>query len=284
MKERIFPVPLKIYQKHIYRRVENLRGAGRLRYWLNKLAAFSLERYGKPKKTVLDEDWDILIIIDACRYDLFVEWLGEKCDYRISVASSTLEWVKQTFKNRDCGNIVYVSGNPYVSDSILMKVIGDNPFFYLEPVWDWGWNERLKTVPPWNVTKSILKLRRKFPEKKFIVHYLQPHHPFIGRKKITMEYIKESFLRLMKKKTHAGKTVWDLFMDGWISKKDFWEAYLSNLELVMKYVKKVVNKLNGRIVITSDHGNHLGEAGIYGHPSGLRTRELVKVPWYVLKE
>ena len=57
-----------------------------------------------------------------------------------------------------------------------------------------------------------------------------------------------------------------------------------NLKLVMKEVKKLFDELHGKVVITSDHGNHLGEYRVFGHMKGLRTKQLVKVPWLVVKD
>ena len=45
--------------------------------------------------------------------------------------------------------------------------------------------------------------------------------------------------------------------------------------------------VDGRLVVTSDHGNMLGERTwpiplrVYGHPTGVRNGELVEVPWAV---
>jgi glucan phosphoethanolaminetransferase (alkaline phosphatase superfamily) len=77
---------------------------------------------------------------------------------------------------------------------------------------------------------------------------------------------------------------WDAFIAGGITKKEFWQAYRANLELVMKEVEKMKNELKGKIVLTSDHGDALGEHGIFVHPPNVRIEELVKVPWVVIKD
>jgi hypothetical protein len=46
-------------------------------------------------------------------------------------------------------------------------------------------------------------------------------------------------------------------------------------------------ELPGKSVVTSDHGQLIGERGFpvpfkeYGHPNGIYSEELVKVPWHV---
>lgn len=43
---------------------------------------------------VIEEDWNYLIILDACRYDTFLEVIDEKAKYVISDGTSTQEWLK----------------------------------------------------------------------------------------------------------------------------------------------------------------------------------------------
>jgi hypothetical protein len=79
------------------------------------------------------------------------------------------------------------------------------------------------------------------------------------------------------------KHIWDYARLGEVSMDEIWEGYERNLILVMEEVEKVVKALPGKIVITSDHGNHMGEYGVYGHEKNIRTEELVKVPWHMIK-
>lgn len=43
--------------------------------------------------------------------------------------------------------------------------------------------------------------------------------------------------------------------------------------------RKVSGKIEGKTIITSDHGNAFGEYGLFGHPAGYHIQALVKVPW-----
>ena len=66
-----------------------------------------------------------------------------------------------------------------------------------------------------------------------------------------------------------------------------WEAYRENLELVLPHVERLLDTIPGKTVVTSDHGNMIGESSFpvpvreYGHPDGIYTPELVTVPWHV---
>ena len=62
-------------------------------------------------------------------------------------------------------------------------------------------------------------------------------------------------------------------------------AYRENLDLVLPHVEALLETLSGKSVVTSDHGNLVGERGfpipirMYGHPRGLHHEELLSVPW-----
>ena len=58
------------------------------------------------------------------------------------------------------------------------------------------------------------------------------------------------------------------------------KAYEMNLRIVLKYVKELTKELSGRTIITSDHGEMLGENNLYGHFAG-STKEILRiVPWF----
>ena len=46
---------------------------------------------------MMEEDWDFLIVLDACRFDYFSEFYGDffdgKLEKKISAGCSTVEWL-----------------------------------------------------------------------------------------------------------------------------------------------------------------------------------------------
>ncbi|MFB6295104.1 MAG: hypothetical protein ABEI97_05055, partial [Candidatus Nanohaloarchaea archaeon] len=65
---------------------------------------------------VTAEEWDMLIVLDACRYDTFKELNtipGELKKVK-SRATSTPQWLERNFSG-DQNDIVYAAGNPFVS-------------------------------------------------------------------------------------------------------------------------------------------------------------------------
>lgn len=60
------------------------------------------------------------------------------------------------------------------------------------------------------------------------------------------------------------------------------KAYEKNLEQVLEHVEELSNILEGKTVVTADHGDLLGENGLYGHPGNSNLKVLRKVPWDVI--
>ena len=143
---------------------------------------------------LIQEKWDILIVLDACRYDLFErnyrEFLDGTLEKHISVGIDTPTWLKSNF-NEYYKNIIYISGNPYVnSKQVDFSNVGFNAsthFFKIIDVWDFGFDKFLNTVHPSEINKAFLKYYKLFQNKRFIIHYIQPHYPYIS---VEPKYIK----------------------------------------------------------------------------------------------
>lgn len=232
---------------------------------------------------VMEEDWDYLIVLDACRYDIFKEVVDEQANYIISGGTNTDAWMKWNFR-RKCEDVIYIAGNPHFASVHLKKTFGFNPFYMVKEVWDYGWDDTLKTVPPEEVTIAAIDALTNYPEKRMIIHYNQPHHPFLSDKELvkmdggTWRDLEGDFRERQK------TTVWDLARQRKVPVERVKKAYRENLKIVMGEVDKLKKKLSGRVILTSDHGNAIGEYGLYGHGSSLRMGVLVKVPWVVLKD
>ncbi|MHA1195487.1 MAG: hypothetical protein ACTSRH_05180 [Promethearchaeota archaeon] len=244
---------------------------------LRKYLNFFSEYTKKNAIKIVNKEWDYLIVLDACRYDMFKYIIRHNCKYIISGGSVTQEWLRWNFKGH-FNDIVYIAGNPHFSIINLKKTFGWNPFYKVVEVWDYGWDKTLKTVHPREVTIASLIANKIYPNKKLIIHYNQPHHPFISNKKY-LKFDEGTWNSLYKSLGESKYTIWDALKSRKIQMKEFWKAYIENLKIVMKYVSILLKELNGKIVITSDHGNLVGEYMLFGHFSHLRSKYLVKVPW-----
>lgn len=235
---------------------------------------------------IMEKDWDNLIILDACRADVFEDCCTIDGEYtRIySRGETTPRFFNENFLNRTCYDTVFVSGNANVSNLLPSLDI-----HYFEGVWGEEttpmWEDDREIVPPELVAKKTLEVHDKFPNKRLISHFVQPHPPFVVKdgEKVDNNSPYRSF---------SGA------VEGEISAAEIRSVYRENVAYVLNFVEELVEKLPGKSVITSDHGELLGDSVPssykmlhprhgpgkyhyyeYGHWTHLRLPELTRVPW-----
>ncbi len=238
----------------------------------------------------MDQDWDNLLILDACRADMFEDTIGidqfDKYERVVSPGSSSPEWMEATFTGRKFPDTVYLSGNPWIA-----KTASDN-FHDLVNIWvdDFDVDEsELKsnivlgevdsaengTVHPDRVNEVARQMHEQYPNKRLIVHYFQPHAPVCGNADGTRREEIDDDL-------HPGA-----IREGKVTREEVWEAYEENLQYVYHYATQLAEELSGRSIFTADHGELFGEwlcpfpIRGYMHPSRVRHPDLVTVPWAV---
>lgn len=233
-----------------------------------------LKSYGQP---IFEEDWDILVVLDACRYDLFSEYVAEQnvkffdtVESFESLGTDSGAWMTNNFTDEyraEMQQTVMVTGNPH-SDWLL----NDADFLELDEVWRYAWDEESRTIPPRPLTdRAIHHSREKSPER-LIVHYMQPHYPFVPQP-LGGGVDPDDF-------GNTDDTVWKRLRKGELELEVVWDAYKKNLEYVMEDVKLLLDNVDAEtVVISSDHGNAIGERGIYGHPRSVPLNAIVNVPW-----
>ncbi|OKY77392.1 MAG: Arylsulfatase A family enzyme [Candidatus Methanohalarchaeum thermophilum] len=181
------------------------------------------------------------------------------------MGSNTAEWVIRNFKGAFGKDIVYVCGNPVVNHKLRNRLNQPTLFYHIENVWDYGWNKELGMVDPEAMIEKTQELKKQYPKKKFIIHFLQPHHPYLfedNEKEVSPLTISSS-------------------KDKEIAKK----AYKKTSKLVLDKLQKLTDEFNNeKTIITADHGECFGEYKIYGHPFGVYTPKLVEVPWFEVKK
>lgn len=256
---------------------------GRPRAWLGENPwYFGLKPYFYLQRAVLDRgvafldrDWDTLIILDACRYDLFeaVNTITGDLSRVVSLGSSTPEFLRRNFADTTHHDTVYVTANPQFAHHVE-----PGTFHAAKRLWIDDFDEAVGTVRPEAVVREARSAHEEFPNKRLIVHYMQPHYPFIGE-----------FGQEIQESTRSGPfgidgetyhSAWDRLEGGALTEADVWAAYRENLELTMPHVERLVDSLDGKTVITADHGNEFGRYGVYGHPNKLYMKNLVSVPWF----
>ncbi|MEF8780755.1 MAG: hypothetical protein V5A46_08775 [Haloferacaceae archaeon] len=223
---------------------------------------------------VYDREWDVLVILDACRVDLLrsvsdeYDYLGD-VDRLWSVGSMSKEWMAKTFVDDYSAEVretAYVTANVFSE-----RMTSADWFRALEEVWRNGWDRNHGTVPPRAVTDSAIRTARTVDPERLIVHYVQPHHPFLP---LDRGYDARPF------GPDAEDTVVDALRKEKIDRDRFWKAYRDNLRLVLDDLELLLANVDAdNVAITADHGDALGEWGIYDHPVGFLHPAVRSVPW-----
>lgn len=246
-----------IHSAYTYRlkpHIKRLRGADLLGRKLAQLADRELPATQGTPTPVTGLEWDHLIILDACRLDTFQDVVGD-CGTRTTVGSHSREYVARTFSTGELQDTVYVTPNPHLTEEIFQETTGrdrDEVFHAVDTLMDL---DEEKASHPRTVSRRARRWADDAPDKRLIVHYMQPHEPFLQDPGVSHE---------------------TAYRSGDSSAVQ--EAYRHNLELVWEHARELGRDLPGRTLITADHGELLGEAGMYGHPPGMQARLLRDVP------
>lgn len=243
-----------------------------------------------------ETDWDLAVILDTARVDAITELRDEydfitEVDSIWSVGSSTPEWLINTFSERwleQIRNTSRISANGF-DEYILVQQspppeldnaplgapdfprVDHTEFDYLEILYQGDFHDdELGTVPPRDVTKRAISFGRQNAWDRLMVHYIQPHAP----------YITDALTGDSEMTEITSRPMWAL-RNGLISKQEGWEMYLDNLRLVLDEVETLLDNIDSeKAVITADHGESFGEyGGKFGHIDGYLTPQVRRVPW-----
>jgi hypothetical protein len=220
---------------------------------------------------VFEREWDVLVVLDACRADLLravAPDVVEEVRTVRSVGSSSSEWLVNTFRDHpETGQTVMVTGNTWTD-----RYLDADAFAVLDEVWKYAWDDDLGTVPARAVTDRGIVAAREHDPERLVVHYMQPHHPFVA------DPIADA--GMARTSDHSsGVNPWVLLRRGEVTTERVWEAYETTLRAVLPEVETLVAGVEGRVAVTADHGNLFGEWGLYGHPMHTPVPALLAVPW-----
>lgn len=246
-------------------------------------------RHGNPVN-VMDEDWDNLILLDACRYDSLTgqDALDGTVDRRVSVGSHSSEFIEKSFNGGEFHDTVYISANPHTDRTLDKSVFHCVIRSYNE---DTLTDRELDQVHPRYVTAAALDNYSEFNDKRIILHYMQPHAPYLGPKaKALRSELAETGLEFVREAGERPPGVYKHLLeaarDGHVPEENLRECYDENVQIVLEEVGRVLEALDGKTIVTADHGELLGETVTaatvtrrFGHPSNFHAPELRFVPW-----
>jgi len=244
-------------------------------------------RHGDGEDVIV-RDWDNLVLLDACRYDTFenLNHIDGELSAVVSRGGSSWEFMQGNFVGRDLHDTVYVTANPHTGK------LDDDVFHAVEMLHLDRWDDEHETVLPSDVVDAAIDAHERYPNKRLIVHFMQPHRPFIGPKgqELREELQLSGFNRTLAYEDSEGdreETAFTARVErGEISIPRIREAYRENLEVVLEHAGELVDAISGKSVVSSDHGELLGDQFTpltrpkYGHSwEHLKNEELYVVPW-----
>ena len=183
-------------------------------------------------------------------------------------------------------------------------------------VWKTGWDDDLGTVPPESLGAAF-RNHREAAERadRTVLHYMQPHAPYLSRGKgQKLKQIQKGIRRQEENggtETAAdgggalsslGDTIrpkvesrledselaqkaglWleldpaDLVRNG--TREAALDLYEENLRIALEEIADLIPELDGRVVVTADHGEAFGEEGVWEHHIETHIPPLMEVPW-----
>lgn len=215
-----------------------------------------------------NEEWEAVIVLDSCRYDFFKEFYkyfpnlsdGNLSKRRVE-ASCTPEFVERYFDDED---FTMVTANPYVSNY-------SEKFEGVQDLWSSNWDEELNTVMP----EVFLKyLRRNSAENK-VFWMMQPHNPYVG----SIKYASTGgfFSNTL---PFGGIVNNGAEPSGSVDRQRLKNCYKFNLIRALYCVDRMMKYVDGKVIITSDHGEMLlDDEEHVAHPKGVEEDVLREVPY-----
>lgn len=190
-------------------------------------------------------EWDNLIIFDACRYDAFQMKYQDFLDFDGELSEA---WSPNSC-TKEWLHETWTEKYPdvtYISSNMFMRSRpGGHQYQFKHP-------ERFGRI----IDAYLVSLYPEVVDKyalvikgRKVLHYLAPQKPML------------------------------------VDKRYDYDGYLANLECIMQRMSNVIPQLEGKTVITADHGEQFrpdGESD--GHRCNRDHPDLRTVPWFVVKE
>lgn len=264
-------------------------------YYVYVAFLLSITQWYPLGTNVFERDWDLLIVLDACRVDALRELEDEYeflnvDDSIVSVGSTSFEWLNHTFDKNHQAKIeqtAHVTGNGYTERVFenngytgnaaipfgpsKYDVVRSNDFGYLEELWRADFDEssewmvgsgNVARIHPRYTTDRAIRASREHDTDRLIVHYMYPHTPYPLADNPGLQ------------------DPFEPLRAGTLSKAEVWDGYLDNLRFVLDEVEMLLENVDAEsVVITADHGEAFGEYGLYWHFIGCPLPVMRQVPW-----
>jgi len=274
----------------------------------------------EQKKLIIERNWDILLIIDACRYDFFKETYREffgdvgELQMVISPATWTGAWVAEIFHGETMKDTIFISAHKWINSEgpsdeqirvfserlkygkKIRELDATKIFKEIVDVWKYGYDERIRAISPDVMTEETIKIMEKNPGSRIITKYYQIHDPYIyyiddqpeKRKKISFENL-QNFIGtvisdevLCKLREMTGRLPINALSYYYLKygKEGVRKGYREDLKKMFSYIKKIVDRFPDKKIAVTS--DHGERLGDGGDfgHSGQRDKVIIEVPWY----
>jgi hypothetical protein len=246
----------------------------RLRKWLLQRATSTAG--ADQHRRIAEGDWDVLVVLDACRLDTCrdaVDWpVGEVT----TPASCTPDWLAAaTERDLFAGTTVLTANPQYDKFDFEAETV--------EHFWRSHWDERRQTVLPEPVLERVSETLND-GGSPVVAHLQQPHWPYVARIDESWELAYPDLGPWTDgDEAIAGMQV--AMARGKIDVERAYDAYRASVRSIWRTLLPAIESWvadGNTVVVTADHGEvfgRLGDATMYEHPCKVGIRPLTAVPW-----
>ena len=153
------------------------------------------------RQLLIDTDWDVLIILDACGANAFRAHCG-KCEVVRSRGARTPEWMRRTGEVLKKKNALVFNGNPVLSRENRKQNVGLDMVDVWRDHWGFFTERNVPACHAMSVNAVLLEWHRRKRRKRrpIVAWYLQPHTPFIGDPPLPMERRQSCWFAMARKR------------------------------------------------------------------------------------
>lgn len=248
----------------------------RARKWLCQ--RISSPRRADQLEHIKESEWDVLVILDACRFDVLRRIANWPIAQVTSPGSCTPEWLTAAQKAELFRDTAVITANPQYD-----KLSLDFSCESIHHSWDTDWSSKLQTTPPEPVLDRV-STELESGTSQVIAHLEQPHWPYIVKLGDSWQPAYNDFGPWIVDGTEIS-SVQVAFERGLIDASLAQQAYSASVasiwDVLLDYIPSWVAE-GSSIVVTADHGETFGrlrDFGFYEHPCGCHISSLTSVPW-----
>lgn len=251
----------------------------RARKWVVQQVTSRFPRGGQHERLSAD-DWDVVVVLDACRWDTLRKVTTWPVDFTYSPGSATPQWLDIAEETRVFEDSYIVTANAQYESVELGQA-------ELYKIWETNWNARLGTVLPEPVLTKADQLLES-GKRPVVAHLLPPHAPYVAKVGDTwIPAFPDTDIWQRNPNTNDEEKLSPqvAMARGHINLNRARLAYVASVESTYSEVATYISDWVSddlTVVLTADHGETFGrlrDLGFCGHPNRCHIASLIKVPY-----